>query len=72
MQQLELDKKEVQTLVGYYNDNNTFTTIEGDTIRAMSYRIINKQYNSDMLVCVNMRWSEKLNSWVIFQVVQLD
>ena len=72
MQQLELDKKEVQTLVGYYNDNNTFTTIEGDTIKAMSYRIINKQYNSDMLVCVNMRWSEKLNSWVIFQVVQLD
>ena len=72
MQQLELDKKEVQTLVGYYNDNNTFTTIEGDTISAMSYRIINRQYNSDMLVCVNMRWSEKLNSWVIFQVVQLD
>ena len=72
MQQLELDKKEVQTLVGYYNDNNTFTTIEGDIISAMSYRIINKQYNSDMLVCVNMRWSEKLNSWVIFQVVQLD
>ena len=72
MADIVLDKKEVQTLVGHYHNDNTFTTIEGDIISVMSYRIINRQYNSDMLVCVNMRWSEKLNSWVIFQVVQLD
>lgn len=67
----EWNKSEVITQVGYYNSNNTFTTIDNKTFSCMSYRIINKKYDYTKLVVVNLRWSEKLGTWVIFQIVEL-
>ena len=67
----EWDKSQVITQVGYYNSDNTFTTIDDITFSCMSYGIINRKYNSNQLVVVNLRWSEKLDSWVIFQIVNL-
>ena len=67
----EWDKSQVITQVGYYNSNNTFTTIDDITFSCMSYGIINRKYTPTELVVVNLRWSEKLDSWVIFQIVKL-
>lgn len=68
--QEEWSKTDIKTLVGYMQKDNTFVDIDGEIFDAMSYGIINKKINPDQLVCVNMRWSENLKEWIIFQVVE--
>ena len=68
----ELPKEQIVTMVGYYNHDNSFTDLKGDQYSCMSYRVINQQINPNRLCCVNMRWSERLKSWVIFQIVFME
>lgn len=66
-----MDKNDIITLVGYIQKDNTFVTEDGEIIQAMSYRPINQSFTADMFCCINMRWSDRLNSWIIFQAVEL-
>ena len=59
------------TQVGYYQTDNKFITLDGEIISCISYRPINKALTPDKLVCVNMRWSDSLEQWVLFQYVEL-
>lgn len=59
------------TQVGYYQTNNKFITLDGETISCISYRPINQALTPDKLVAVNMYWSVELNQWVLFQYVEL-
>lgn len=70
--QTNWDKEQIHTLLGYYQTNNTFIDLENNIYSVISYRNINKELKSDMLCCVNLRWSDTLNDWVLFQAVLID
>ncbi len=57
------------TLMGYYHSDNTFHTLNGEVYDVITYRNFNRELKDDTLCCVNIRWSDKLNQWVIFQAV---
>lgn len=63
---------DIKTLVGYIQKDNTFVDLNGEIFDAMSYGIINKAFTPDQLCCVNMRWSEKLEEWIIFQAIEVS
>lgn len=70
--QSDWNKQEIYTLVGYYQPNNTFVNTHGEIFRVITYRNVNKYLTHDTLSAVNLRWSEALNTWVIFQAVLLE
>lgn len=66
------DKDLIYTLVGHYQDNNTFIDIEGNVYKCISYREINKVLKPDQLCGANFKYSQRLNDWVLFEFVVLD
>ena len=71
MSDKQLSKDIIHTLIGYYQTDNKFITLDNNVIECMSYRIINKEINPDRLCIVNIRWSVELESWIIFQLLFL-
>lgn len=67
-----LDKKSIHTLVGNYQQDNTFIDLEGNKYSVITYRQFNRMMKPNILVCVNIKWSISLNCWVIFQCVLLE
>lgn len=68
---IKLEKDTIYTLVGYYKKNNIFETTTGDLYPAITYRQFNRILEPHTLSCVNIKWSNTLQEWVIFQVVLL-
>jgi len=68
---IKLNKDSIYTLVGFYRKNNIFETTAGEYYPAITYRQFNRLLNKENLACVNIKWSESLNEWVIFQAVLL-
>lgn len=72
MLQENWDKELIYTLMGYYQKDNTFIDINKKSFKCITYREFNRELNPEQLCCVNMKWSEALKDWVIFQVVLLN
>ena len=64
----ELDKSQIYTLVGYYS-GHTFTDLENNEYTCLTYRIVNENIEDNRLCAVNIKWSESLGDWLIFQFV---
>jgi hypothetical protein len=67
----QLDKKEIHTLVGTYNDENQFITEDGKLYNCSTYRSIFRECTGK-LIAVNLTWEESLKVWIIFQWVSLE
>ena len=66
----ELDKELIHTFIGTYI-NNTIHTIEGDKIKCTAYRQGNKNIVAGFTYCFNIRYSDDLQDWILFQVVPM-
>ena len=71
MDQENMDKESIYTLVGYFESNIRFKDLEGNIYKVSSYRIILKE-RSDSLVAVNIKWCAAVNTWIVFQMVNLE
>jgi hypothetical protein len=63
-------KKDIHTLVGYL-DKHKFTTLNGEIYNVTSYKIIMKAHSKG-IVAVNIKWHPMVESWVIFQLVEME
>ena len=71
MNQENMDKESIYTLVGYFISNIKFKDLEGNIYKVASYRIILKE-RSDSLVAVNIKWHPVVKVWTVFQMVNLE
>ena len=71
MNQENMDKESIYTLVGYFESNIRFRALDGNTYDVASYRIILKE-RSDKLVAVNIKWHPIVKVWTVFQMVHLE
>lgn len=66
------DKDLIYTLVGHYQDNNTFIDLEGNVYKCIAYREINKVLKSDQLCGANFKYGQQLKDWILFEYVILE
>ena len=66
--------EEIRTLAGKFNyEDNTFTTVEGETINCFAYRHHSQYLDGSNLCVVNIKYiKDYVNAWVICQAVRLD
>ena len=65
-----MEHNTIRTEVGTFEDNY-LTTIEGEIIHCLTYgslfEKVNKQFGA-----YNLRWSEDIDRWILFQYTLLD
>lgn len=65
------NKEEIYTVVGHFNGNREFITLDNEILSVATYRIIIRA-KSDGLVAINLKWNNIIQDWVAFQLVELE
>lgn len=65
------NKKKIYTIVGYYLGGHDFQTLDNKIYKLTTYRII-RNYFSDKLVAINIKWHPIIEDWIIFQCVNFE